>query len=59
MKMGSLKISNLSFKVAARQDHFEAVALLVKWGACINLKNSDGLSPLHFAAWASIKTANM
>jgi hypothetical protein len=30
------------FQMAARQDHCEAVALLVRWGACVNLKSADG-----------------
>jgi hypothetical protein len=29
-------------QMAARQDHCEAVALLVRWGACVNLKSADG-----------------
>jgi hypothetical protein len=33
------------------------VNLLIKWGADVNLKTAEGLSPLHFAAWCSVNAA--
>ena len=51
-------MSMISFQFAAWQDHTDAVKLLVHWGACVNLKDEVQRSPLHFAAWASIKSSN-
>ena len=45
-------------QLAAWQDYTDAVKLLVHWGACVNLKDDQMRSPLHFAAWASIKSSN-
>ena len=33
-----------------RYDHYQVVCLLVSWGADINIKGADGLTPLHYAA---------
>ena len=36
--------------MATRYDHFQVVSLLANYGADINIKGADGLTPLHFAA---------
>jgi hypothetical protein len=38
-------------QMAAWQDQTEAVKMLLQWGANVNLKTSDELAPIHFAAW--------
>jgi hypothetical protein len=35
---------------AARYEQLQMVKLLVYWGADVNIRGDDGLSPLHFAA---------
>ena len=42
------KISVLHY--AARYDHISIVRLLVSYGADVNIKGDDGLTPLHFCA---------
>ena len=35
------------------EGHLSVVQLLVEMGADINVKNGEGWTPLHWAAWAS------
>ena len=51
MKLNSLddnKVGVLHY--AARYEHFEMVKIIVFWGADVNIRGDDGLTPLHFAA---------
>lgn len=42
------KVSSLHY--AARYDHLPIVKLLVKFGANVNIRGDDGLTPLHWCA---------
>jgi transient receptor potential cation channel subfamily A member 1 len=35
---------------ASREGHIKSLGSLIQLGACINLKNNNNQSPLHFAA---------
>ena len=35
---------------AARHNHLDVITLLVEFGADVNIRGDDGLTPLHYAA---------
>ena len=35
---------------AARYEHLEMVKVIIFWGANVNIRGDDALTPLHFAA---------
>ena len=51
MKLNSLDDNKFGvLHYAARYEHFEMVKIIVFWGADVNIRGDDGLTPLHFAA---------